>query len=470
MKNFNPKFSFKGAALYFLIFFVSIAVFSDTAKAFIRTADFDGDGIVSTCSFSPEYTGFWDDVCIGTGKTFCSNVTPGSACTPPNSRGVQICRYDMGRKDCSCTPTAWTPEAWRVCSGTAFTQSDGCSGTQSAVGTKTPGVFMPNLSSVCIGESFTQTDSCTSRTAVGTKGSWEPSVWDYCVGVNFTQTNSCNGTTRAATGTDVGRWLPSTSDICTGQTFTQTNTCTSATRSRTGTGGGAFSPLENTVCLGDSFIQSNSCTSRVSTGTNASLCATANGVCDLSTRNSCTSGQSSPKPDTLTQYQWDCLGTGNPVGTTISCAIQKPALNICPSSISLGIGSTNNLKAYYTADGESFTDCGSPNGTDVTPVTTWTSTDSSIVSVDLTGRVRGERAGLTSVIGRDTTPGHGNLEGSVSVSVTCVESVTCASEQNKVCSGEVVTGVTIAGNCGPISCNGLEGTRQCDFNWKEVSP
>lgn len=61
---------------------------------------------------------------------------------------------------------------------------------------------------------------------------------------------------------------------------------------------------------------------------------------------------------------------------------------------------------------------------------------------------------------------------STEVNVICVETVTCSSEQSKVCSTKTVpAGTTLTRFCGGVmDCSGKPGTRYCDFNYREVAP
>ncbi|MDO8565577.1 MAG: hypothetical protein Q7S04_00110 [Candidatus Moranbacteria bacterium] len=137
------------------------------------------------------------------------------------------------------------------------------------------------------------------------------------------------------------------------------------------------------------------------------------------------------------------------------------------TSFSLVKGTSQDLVACYNT----VSDCSDSSG-DVTasPGTVWAEDASnniiSLSSVLGKERVTGDAPGTENF-----TAQYSGATATMAVSVTCVETVTCTSEQNKVCSGKTVpAGTTLTGICGPVYCEGKSGKRYCDFNWKEVAP
>ncbi|MFZ3032123.1 MAG: hypothetical protein WA082_03740 [Candidatus Moraniibacteriota bacterium] len=149
-----------------------------------------------------------------------------------------------------------------------------------------------------------------------------------------------------------------------------------------------------------------------------------------------------------------------------SCA--AASLRICPTSATVFPGTTQPFKVWYNPAGVSFTGCGSPNGTDTTAAATWSSFDPAKVSVVAggPGLVRGG-ATLGSTVIRAAWGVYSDSADVNNVSPPC-SAKTCGdfpADSAKVCTGNTYA---IGDGCsGILTCS---GTRDCDYNWKEISP
>lgn len=146
-----------------------------------------------------------------------------------------------------------------------------------------------------------------------------------------------------------------------------------------------------------------------------------------------------------------------------SCA--AASLRICPVSSTLFSGSTQPFKAWYNPAGTPFNGCLAPNGTDTTAAATWTSFDPSKVSVLSPGLVRGNALGSTVI-----RAAWGVYSESAAVNVVSPPCSPNTCGDYPTDSGKVCTGSTYAisdGCSGILTC---PGTRDCDYNWKEISP
>jgi hypothetical protein len=141
------------------------------------------------------------------------------------------------------------------------------------------------------------------------------------------------------------------------------------------------------------------------------------------------------------------------------------ALNICPPSAILGTGGqTQQLQAWYTPAGTSFIDCGNTTGaSDVAGTASWSSSSSAVATVSTSGLVTSAGASGQST---DVTAVYAGVNDSAAITLTCIQNVFCtAATQGAVCEGETYTFID---NCGvPHDC---DGTRSCNYNWKEVAP
>lgn len=140
------------------------------------------------------------------------------------------------------------------------------------------------------------------------------------------------------------------------------------------------------------------------------------------------------------------------------------------NNITLGVASTQQFAAYYTAAGVTFNGCGSPNGTNVTSSgsTTW-STSSATVAIMNNGGSKGLATGVAA--GSATMSAvYSGLTGTASVTISCTPTNSCSSASSDtraagICAGDTFT---ITDGCGgTLTCS---GTRVCDYNWKEVAP
>jgi hypothetical protein len=150
---------------------VNFILLSKNSYAFTR--EIDG----SICTFTPEYTGFWDDLPCCEYATFCSDVTPGSSCVPPLPNDQQVCRVDKNTSNCD-----WLPLASSVCEGETFIQypycdaptKDLCANGSPSTVTSTGGNWTWTCSSV---SGTTQDDASCSATVqttdCGSPGNWQ---------------------------------------------------------------------------------------------------------------------------------------------------------------------------------------------------------------------------------------------------------------------------------------------------------
>lgn len=148
----------------------------------------------------------------------------------------------------------------------------------------------------------------------------------------------------------------------------------------------------------------------------------------------------------------------------IVAAPVQAALNVCPTSATLYEDNTSSLKAWHTDTGVTFNGCAAPNGTDRTGAASWSSSNIGVASVS-GGTVTGVSAGSATI-----QASYAGLSDTASVSVLCSPDNSCSSQSSKdkadlVCTTDIFT---IPDGCGnDIVCN---GTRACDYNWKEVAP
>lgn len=176
-----------------------------------------------------------------------------------------------------------------------------------------------------------------------------------------------------------------------------------------------------------------------------------------------------------TTFDLDCWNTSTTPwiaatrqSVVVNVAVPPSTLNICPPSAIISKGSTGMLRAWYDSAGSTM-DCGALPSTaiDKTSSSVWSSNDTSFVTVNSSGTVTGVNIGSANV--KATYPGTSG--DTVKVDVICIETVTCDSERNKVCSDKTVpAGTTLTGICGTVDCSGKPGKRYCDYNYKEEAP
>lgn len=205
--------------------------------------------------------------------------------------------------------------------------------------------------------------------------------------------------------------------------------------------------------------------------------STINGVCSA-VAETCTSGTYSNSPaDTAADYRWTCLGVGSPAGTNSgTCTapiVPLATLKICEQTgagwfdraggsltpMTLG-ATTTTIKAVYDTN----PDCsGAASFADP-----WTESGPNAVSLAASGN---ERVVTTSALGTETiTVSVGSETKYVDVTVIAPVCVVQTCADYPVDSAKVCTGSTYAisdGCSGILTCS---GTRDCDYNWKEVSP
>ena len=138
---------------------------------------------------------------------------------------------------------------------------------------------------------------------------------------------------------------------------------------------------------------------------------------------------------------------------------------ICPSSLTITEGMTGSLRAYYNANG--VVDCLNLTGaTEVTSSVTWSSSTPGVATVGAsTGLVMGVTVGNSIIT---TTNYSGKTAPSVSVNVICASNYAtlCAAASPAECPTAMIA---ITDRCGTTT-NTCAGTRNCDFNWKEIAP
>ena len=138
---------------------------------------------------------------------------------------------------------------------------------------------------------------------------------------------------------------------------------------------------------------------------------------------------------------------------------------ICPTSLTITEFMTGPLHAYYNANG--LVDCLNLAGTtDVTSLVTWSSSSPGVATVGVsTGLVTGVAVGSSNIT---TNNYNGKTAPSVSVNVICASNYAalCAAQSSSVCPTETIS---ITDRCGTTT-NSCIGTRNCNYNWKEIAP
>ena len=167
-----------------------------------------------------------------------------------------------------------------------------------------------------------------------------------------------------------------------------------------------------------------------------------------------------------TTYTLECwnsasVSTGQRSATVTITATPTPAtLTVCPTSSTIGVGTTQTFIAWHTPEGTSFSSCtGGPGQLNVTTSSTWSSTDTSKVTVNTSGVATGIAIGSATV-----QASYSGLNDSVPVTVNCPRTALCGAQDSTVCSGATYT---VSDSCGTYTCT---GTRSCDYNWIEVAP
>jgi len=177
--------------------------------------------------------------------------------------------------------------------------------------------------------------------------------------------------------------------------------------------------------------------------------------------------------DGVYEYQLTCTGAGGSISGNVTVSVQPPMvdnkLTLCtdgsfgnrseaPDSQALVVGATYNLYAHYGWNG----DC---SDMEVTPSASWSEDTSSNV-VSLSGS--SPKTVTANASGTETVSvSYSGASDSVffSVGSPCASSTCTDEEEAEHCFGEKFT---IDNGCeGTATCI---GTRNCDFNWREVAP
>lgn len=163
-----------------------------------------------------------------------------------------------------------------------------------------------------------------------------------------------------------------------------------------------------------------------------------------------------------------CVAGSSWDGTICSVSAVPARVSICPASATLGVGTTQQFRAYYTPAGTTFAGCGTPNGTNVTSSANWTHAAPTVATVNNSsskGLVTGVSAGNA-----DFTVTYTGLTAFFSVVVSCTPTNSCSSAGSQAKASGICAGDTfnINDGCGgTLTCS---GSRVCDYNWKEVAP
>jgi len=164
----------------------------------------------------------------------------------------------------------------------------------------------------------------------------------------------------------------------------------------------------------------------------------------------------------LGNYAWsDELGYVDFSGISVE---QTASLIVCPSSAVVAQGSPSQLRAYYISSGT--ISCSDTTGvTDVTsdPGTTWTSDDSTIVSVNNSGSITGNSIGGPVNV-------NATYSGLTASSAVTIISLAFCGDGNTD-SGEECDNGASNGPC-PATCSDTCAVNDCDSGdkWKEVAP
>ncbi len=154
-----------------------------------------------------------------------------------------------------------------------------------------------------------------------------------------------------------------------------------------------------------------------------------------------------------------------PMTNTLSLCTESGLTSIATggdiiSRSNLTVNASENLRAFYD---DTPGDCA---GTDVTrdTGTTWTEDPSNpAVSISANGSFEKVTAGNISNVGEQVTLTHGADTIRINYSIPYVCTPNCSNAPN-VCTG---TSFDDSNACGTNNCT---GTRNCNYNWKEVSP
>lgn len=147
-------------------------------------------------------------------------------------------------------------------------------------------------------------------------------------------------------------------------------------------------------------------------------------------------------------------GEAPPASATLTVAPPSGAtLEIRPSSMLLYVGSAQNARAWYDADGP-----GAGGPADVTNQAAWSSGIPAVATVNNRGVVTGVSPGTSKI----TAEYSGVFAGS---DATVRERPACDPSCNR--DAQVCEGVSYANACGENICT---GRRECGLDWEEVAP
>lgn len=172
-------------------------------------------------------------------------------------------------------------------------------------------------------------------------------------------------------------------------------------------------------------------------------------------------------------YIIQCTGPSGTATDSVQVTLTN-TLKVCQNSCSSGVqrGNVNTTQSFTLAQGgvQNLVACynPAPNCTDstgdVTTSTAWSETPSNTVSLSGTNPkvVTGNQAGTEGI-----SASYNSQTNNMSVTVTCVPTVSCdnAPGRENYCQDQPFE---VDNGCGiNITCN---GTKTCDYNWKEVAP
>lgn len=196
------------------------------------------------------------------------------------------------------------------------------------------------------------------------------------------------------------------------------------------------------------------------------------------------SGTATVPANDASLYQLSCVGPGGTTVASVSVTL-RTALKICPISCTGGGIPYDTLPNFSTMPVTLHACYGTGTCTvgDNPVVGTWTANDTPDNAVSLSA-ASGQSTDVSA-----TYSGSGSANEDITLScpscpgspspvtararIACVAPVlTCDAERSAICPGSFVPSNTVKTDaCGhTLDCSGLEGTRYCDMNWKEVTP
>lgn len=186
-----------------------------------------------------------------------------------------------------------------------------------------------------------------------------------------------------------------------------------------------------------------------------------------------TAGSSSTTATASDTYILQCTN-GSTTATDSVQVILSNSLKVCQNSCSSGVqrGNTSSTQSFTLSRGgtQNLVACFNPSSGcsnssgNVTGSTTWAEGGSNVVSLSGTNpkTVSGDNTGSENI-----SATYNSQTANMNVTVTCIPSVNCSNAPGKdnYCQSE---SFSVDNGCGVnITCN---GTKTCDYNWKEVAP